>query len=631
MGLIKRMGAWFDRLQARFTYRQRFLFFALIYILILPYSLYVALHTVNFMIQSKKVQLLGAGYQRELGTLYDALLRYQVIQDPSTDLKKSLDREVHGALEALRDMEERNPDLFPKQYGTVTELNLFGWQKRWNIAFNEGSSSLAPLVADVKKTLERSGEDMLLFSNDDLLVERLATPIIRFLPGIEMATARLEKSDAEVNVLEEKSASMEEDLSQAILQFEKNYPERSDQISRMQTALADFRKPGTAEEMLWNQEQLRMTLLTAIEDIVEQGINSFRWAKGFIIAACSLSSLLIFFFILSRALSSHFIELANHMQDLSKGSITSRHAPLSFCSKETDEFGEIGRQLDIMAQKTSQSVAEIQEFHKKILEVQTHLSFISHDETETLRRQEEALSTLDSTMQNVARKTRQLAETMEGLNQQSNAGAQVDERLKQLQSNMGSLVEEASRIVKLMTAVEDKVAGMNTLITYIHKVSERANLLSLNAAIETATVTKKRESFASIAQKIQRFAVHTSASTQEIRTIFQEMSSNVAGIKSQAVTCYHEIHTGAERLVPVNNQLKRITQRGMEQKQKYEHFGSALQAQAAQAEELMQSIIALKTTALDNQQLAQTLQTAFEQIEATTRELKRLLKKWDKK
>lgn len=658
MGLFKRISTWFDRTQAHFSYRQRFLLFAFIYFLILPYAMYVALHTANFMIRSQQVQQIGVAYQRGLGALYDALLRYQVASAPSAALKKSLDGEVRDALEALRDIEERNPNLFPKKYGMgfslpwLTELNVVGWQKQWNRVLNE-SIGLEPLIASIKRAVERSGEDLLLFNNDDPIVEALATPLVRDLPRIELSTAKLASPHtkehtheetlhvaAEAQLQEQNMSAFARSVSQAIHEYEIQFPENSHQVSRLQKALTDVltqvesANKMMAEDLLWNQENFRMTLLGVIDEILAERIHTMRWAKRALIVLVSISSILILLFIFLRALSSHFRELAYHIQDLAKGAVTSTHAPQCFCSNEKDEFGQVGRQLDQIARSTAQSVTEIQEFGHKIQEVQTHIALVSHDEVETIRKQEESLSALEVTIQNISSKARQLADMVEGMDQQSpqsSAGTQVDEGLKRLQTNMGTLVDEASQIVNLMKSVEEKVAGMNSLITFIHKVSERANLLSLNAAIETAVVTKQQESFASIAQKIQRFAQHTSGSTQEIRAIFQEMSSNVAGVKIEAVTCFHEIHTGAEQLVPVNSQLKRITQRGMEQRQKYEQFGGSLQTQATHAEGMIQPVAQLKTLALDNQQLTQALQTSLEEIETATRELKRLLKKWDKR
>lgn len=141
-------------------------------------------------------------------------------------------------------------------------------------------------------------------------------------------------------------------------------------------------------------------------------------------------------------------------------------------------------------------------------------------------------------------------------------------------------------------------------------------------------MAEQRDSFASITEKIQRFSLNTSSSTQEIRTIFEEMSANVARVKAEAVTCFHEIHSGAEQLIPASGQLKRIAERGMRQHAQDEHFGRLLDDQMIQTEETKTSLSQYKASSDEKRQLLQNLKAALEEFEKLSRELKRLLKKW---
>lgn len=637
----------FNHWQARFTYRQKFLFLALVYALAIPFGLYVTLHTLNYLIQSKGIQLVGSDYQRGLGALYDSLLRYQTLKSPSDDIKKSLNQNVQGALKRLREIEESAP-LFPAKYGKgfsapwVTDLNVFGWQKRWNRALNEGAGSpfLKSLIIDVKTALERSGEDLLLYNNDEPTVELLAKPLVRYLPTIELLTARLASSTpishgdtlqmaAEQIRLEESREAVEKELREAIHAYEEKYPVRRN-VAVLQIGLEKFLKPGTAVDHLWAQQQLRQNILQAIDFILMQDMHKIRMAKWGLVSLCVLSTLVIAAFAVFRGLSSHFGELASHIQDLASGSITAAHPLLCFCSKEKDDFGKAGRMLDELSAAIGKNIHDIQEFYKKTLASHNHLIFISRDAAEAMHQQEEAVSHLEMAIQAIALKARHLADGMVGSSSQID-GQAVEEGLKRLQASISALVEEASSMVNLVSGVEEHVIAMERLIAFINKVSERANLLSLNAAIETATVTQQKENFVSITEKIQRFATHTSRSTQEIRAIFEEMSANIAKVKVQSATCFQDIHSGAEQLAPVTIQLKKITQRGMEQQKQYEQFADSMQIQAQYAESLAQSLAELKAMSLANRQLVQTLQDSLENIEMTDRELKRLMKKWRSK
>lgn len=525
-----------DMLNRKFTYRQRYLFFALIFFLAVLPPLYFALHTANFLIQSKEVQKLGIRYQRALSTLLDALLRYQNTPEPSANLKQTLDQEILHELETLQGEELQSQDLFPKRFGKGfsnawhSDINTIGWFKRWNNVIHEGSRSpsLEPLIASIKNALQRTGEDLLLFNNANPLIEALAAPPLEKL-----------------------------------------------------------------------NEALNSSILT------------LRWLKGLLIALFSLAAFFIIVYILSRALTRHFQILVNH---ISGGAI---QVPTK------DEFGEVASLLDKVRESTAKAVTKLHSFNKKGSEAQKNLVQAIQEEDEILSRQDKMAGDLEKVAQGVVRKSQQLATLMTSLD----SNEEADASLQQLQNNMSQLVYEAADLVLLMKSVEEKIADMNRHIAFMTKVSERASLLSLNASIETSAVTKQQESFASIAQKIRRFALHTDQSTQEIRTIFQTMSDDVSEAKSETVSCLQQIQTSVEQLLPFHNHLKRITDRALILKNKYEGFSRLMQEQVSQSEQLLQTIASLHKAVQDNRQLKETLHTSSSDLEAIMRALRKILKR----
>jgi methyl-accepting chemotaxis protein len=404
--------------------------------------------------------------------------------------------------------------------------------------------------------------------------------------------------------------------------YSQTYPERRSQLIHMETALAEFLNP---DESLAAQENLKMSVIDAVAEILQDSIRSLHWIRNGLITLFCLSALLILAFVWLRALSSHFKRLANHIEELARGDIFLEPASITPFKNEKDDFLRARQLLEKRGQETVSGVSRILQFNQKTQEVQTRLALAIHEGEEGLRKQEERLQELERTMQEIATKCQRLSQGMPS--SRSEKDAPVDEGLKQLQIHMGHLVQEAARIVTLMKNVEEKVAGMNQLITFMTKVSERAYKLSRNAFIETANVTIQRESFTSITQKIQRFALHTGNSTQEIHTIFEQMLANVGGVKTEAINCSQEIHEGAEQLLPVNSQLKRLTEREREQKEKCGQYGQMIEDQLSQVARVTETLNQMRTSAAANGQLARTLQESLDQFGTHMRELRRILKR----
>ena len=61
--MLGKLSNFFNRINNRFTYRQRFIFFSLVYILTTPFPGYWLLRVENFFINRTEWQIIGDKYQ----------------------------------------------------------------------------------------------------------------------------------------------------------------------------------------------------------------------------------------------------------------------------------------------------------------------------------------------------------------------------------------------------------------------------------------------------------------------------------------------------------------------------------------------------------------------------------------
>ncbi|MGE4573340.1 MAG: methyl-accepting chemotaxis protein, partial [Parachlamydia sp.] len=77
----------FNRFQGKFTYRQRFILFALIFFVVIPFPTYWLLETQNFLLQRNKTKIEGNQLQQVLGSLLNKILRHEIIEIAQIQLK----------------------------------------------------------------------------------------------------------------------------------------------------------------------------------------------------------------------------------------------------------------------------------------------------------------------------------------------------------------------------------------------------------------------------------------------------------------------------------------------------------------------------------------------------------------
>jgi methyl-accepting chemotaxis protein len=660
------------------TYRQRFIFFSLLFLTLTPLPDIWLQKIQNYQIIRKQVQLDGLQYVKVLNKLvHNVVLHQHFAVYKSND--KVIQHETLAQLEnaikqnfiALNELNEKLPQLESTSLGSgfseikVQKPNLSEMERLWNTIletkeFHEKAEFLKlhdDLVDAARQSLSNLGYNYGLLLNSSTLVNSLSQLNLVIIPFMQ---------DRMVDVYDLRGIRTRDDLSKEERQtfffvvmdkINEIFEDFKEQIATVDALLLNDKTINPADvraihesftharksienflstmdipsdaivnktliDALNNLASMSKTALSLNEELYDRELNSFYFQKYSTLILIYIGAVDIMFFIMFKVMTRHMKALQDHIDQMANGNFVK-----CFCSDQADEFGPIGIAFDKMGQSVQGVVGELSKLGKQLAESINQITMTAKEQEEVVAAQENSIHEIERTAQEIAVQSRDLANMMNNISLASKEYTVADSAksgLEHMQNQMLTLSDGSSKILQEINQIHHKIIGSEALMTFMSKISDQARMLSLNSAIETANVHHQKQSFAKITQEIQRFADKTSNSIHEIQNIINEITFNVATVRVEANICVNEIKEGVGRLISVNQQLTSITNQGREQVKKFESVNDVMQVQAFAAENIIESIRKISASAMENTKSIRSLHHTTGELAITANELQRV-------
>ena len=660
------------------TYRQRFIFFSLIFLTLTPLPDFWLQKIQNYLMIRKQAQIDGLKYTRVLNDLV-----YNVVLHQHFAVYESYDKVIQH--ETLTQLEKAINENFKR----LTELNETLPQLDSNslgLGFSEiktqkpNFEELEKLWKSILESRELHDKENYLKFHDDLVDgARKILGGLGYGYGLSLNSNTLDNSLSRLNLIiipflldrlvdvydlrgvrDQKDLTPEEKEVFYYIVFDKIneiFNEFQKQADTVETLLDGDKSinPGDVRAIRDSFTQTRKTIdnflhtmeiplnsvdnktlidalenlssmakvgITMNEQIYKSQLNNYYFQKYSTLFLIYLGAVVIMFNIIFKVMTRHMKALQEHIDRMAKGNFVK-----CFCSDQSDEFGVIGIAFDKMGASVQGVVGELSKLGKQLADSINQINLTAKEQEEVVGAQENSIHEIERTAQEIAIQSRDLANMMNDISKASKEYTVADSAktgLDHMQNQMLTLSNGSSKILNNINEIHQKIVGSENLINFMSKISDQARMLSLNSAIETANVHHQKQSFAKITQEIQRFADKTSDSIHDIQNIINEITFNVATVRVEANICVNEIKEGVGRLISVNQQLSSITHQGRDQVKKFESVNDVMQVQAFAAENIIESIRRISSTAVENTKSIRSLHHTTAELAVTANELQRV-------
>ena len=243
----------------------------------------------------------------------------------------------------------------------------------------------------------------------------------------------------------------------------------------------------------------------------------------FLLGAVILAGALLVAIILARFIATRLTVMSDVAEKVAHGDLS--HPPLVVGAED-----DIGR----MAGAFNRMLISQRNLVKQINDTAVQLNGVAGEFSENARQQEQGAREQSSSLEEVSSSMSALSDTARVIASNADSMSQVSEEmsttvrvgqdaLRIARNAIGEIAEQNDLIADRINKLYEKSQAIINVVDIIDDISDRLDLLALNAALEGSRVGDVGKGFSLVAQEMRRLAENVIGSTKEIKETIEEI------------------------------------------------------------------------------------------------------------
>ena len=199
--------------------------------------------------------------------------------------------------------------------------------------------------------------------------------------------------------------------------------------------------------------------------------------------------------------------------------------------QQEDEIGTLTRSINEMTQALGRGAGEVYEARVKVAGLASALSKRAVEQTAAISQLSAAIQEIAATIKDMnvsaSQMSEKASESVEEARARETAGTQglsaVDRSLEAAQT----VTRQVNQVGEITLELNQKAARIERIVFFVNELTERSNILSINAALLASANDGNRDSFSVLAEEMQKLTSRSKTATLEIHETLQDVRSQI--------------------------------------------------------------------------------------------------------